>query len=103
MQSLNRQRGKIKTPGLDPVEFDRAFHDEACHREKSCVPVLRLDRATGAERWHVQWKGSLSVPFFAASNGSWIRSTPCVDGDRVYVAGMRELGFCSFGALFPIG
>jgi hypothetical protein len=29
VQSLNRQRGKIKTPGLDPVEFDRACHDEA--------------------------------------------------------------------------
>jgi outer membrane protein assembly factor BamB len=36
----------------------------------------------------------MSVPFFAASNGSWIRSTPCVDGDRVYVAGMRDLLVC---------
>jgi outer membrane protein assembly factor BamB len=56
--------------------------------------VRALDRATGAERWHVQWEGSLRVPFFAASNGSWIRSTPCVDGDRVYVAGMRDMLVC---------
>lgn len=56
--------------------------------------VRALDRATGAERWHVQWEGSLSVPFFAASNGSWIRSAPCVDGDRIYVAGMRDMLVC---------
>jgi hypothetical protein len=29
VQSLNRQQGKIKTPGIDPAEFDRASHDEA--------------------------------------------------------------------------
>jgi outer membrane protein assembly factor BamB len=34
------------------------------------------------------------VPFFAASNGSWIRSTPCVDEGRVYVAGMRDVLVC---------
>ena len=56
--------------------------------------VRALDRATGRERWHVEWEGALRVPFFAASNGSWIRSTPCVDGDRVYVAGMRDLLVC---------
>ena len=56
--------------------------------------VRAFDRATGAERWHAEWEGALRVPFFAASNGSWIRSTPCVDGDRVYVAGMRDLLVC---------
>jgi outer membrane protein assembly factor BamB len=56
--------------------------------------VRAFDRATGRERWHVEWEGALRVPFFAASNGSWIRSTPCVDGDRVYVAGMRDLLVC---------
>jgi outer membrane protein assembly factor BamB len=30
----------------------------------------------------------MKVPFFAAKNGSWIRSTPATDGERVYVAGM---------------
>jgi outer membrane protein assembly factor BamB len=56
--------------------------------------VRAFDRATGGERWHVEWEGSLSVPFFAASNGSWIRSTPCVDEGRVFVAGMRDLLVC---------
>jgi outer membrane protein assembly factor BamB len=36
----------------------------------------------------------MKVPFFAASNGSWIRSTPCVAGDRVFVAGMRDVLVC---------
>ena len=63
-------------------------------RDAKTEHVRALDRATGQERWHVEWEGSMSVPFFAASNGSWIRSTPCVDGDRVYVAGMRDVLVC---------
>ncbi len=63
-------------------------------RDAKTEHVRALDRATGQERWHVEWEGSMSVPFFAASNGSWIRSTPGVDGDRVYVAGMRDLLVC---------
>ena len=56
--------------------------------------VRAIDRASGAERWQVEWLGSMSVPFFAASNGSWIRSTPCVDEGRVFVAGMRDVLVC---------
>jgi outer membrane protein assembly factor BamB len=62
--------------------------------DASTEHVRALDRASGEERWHVEWEGAMSVPFFAASNGSWIRSTPCVDGDRVYVAGMRDVLVC---------
>ena len=63
-------------------------------RDKKTEHVRALDRATGRELWQASWDGSMSVPFFAASNGSWIRSTPCVDGDRVYVAGMRDVLVC---------
>ncbi|MFM9059024.1 MAG: PQQ-binding-like beta-propeller repeat protein [Planctomycetaceae bacterium] len=63
-------------------------------RDKKTEHVRALDRATGQELWQASWEGSLKVPFFAASNGSWIRSTPCVDGDRVYVAGMRDVLVC---------
>jgi len=63
-------------------------------RDKQTEHVRALDRATGRERWHVEWEGSLSVPFFAASNGSWIRATPCVDEGRVFVAGMRDVLVC---------
>ena len=63
-------------------------------RDKATEHVRALDRATGRELWQATWEGSMKVPFFAASNGSWIRSTPCVDGDRVYVAGMRDVLVC---------
>ena len=63
-------------------------------RDKQTEHVRALDRATGRELWHVSWEGAMTVPFFAASNGSWIRATPCVDGDRVYVAGMRDVLAC---------
>jgi outer membrane protein assembly factor BamB len=63
-------------------------------RDAKTEHVRAFDRVTGEQRWQVEWDGSMSVPFFAASNGSWIRSTPCVDGGRVYVAGMRDLLVC---------
>ena len=56
--------------------------------------VRALDRATGKELWQAGWEGAMTVPFFAASNGSWIRATPAIDGGRIYVAGMRDLLVC---------
>ncbi len=53
--------------------------------------VYALDRETGKELWRVEWPGALNVPFFAASNGSWIRSTPAFDGESLYVGGMRDV------------
>lgn len=53
--------------------------------------VLALDRKTGEQRWRAEWPGAMTVPFFAASNGSWIRSTPAFDGNRLFVAGMRDV------------
>lgn len=50
-----------------------------------------LDRATGKELWQHTAEGALSVPFFAKSNGDWIRATPACDGDTLYVAGMRDV------------
>ncbi len=59
--------------------------------DKKTEVVCSLDRKTGKELWRVQWPGAISVPFFAWSNGSWIRSTPCFDGDNLFVAGMRDV------------
>lgn len=53
--------------------------------------VLALDRNTGKELWKAEWPGAMLVPFFAWSNGSWIRSTPCFDGESLYVAGMLDV------------
>lgn len=63
-------------------------------RDKETEHVRALDRMTGRELWQASWEGAMKVPFFAASNGSWIRATPCIDGDRVYVAGMRDVLVC---------
>jgi outer membrane protein assembly factor BamB len=59
--------------------------------DKKTEIVLALDRKTGNQRWRAEWPGAMSVPFFAASNGSWIRSTPAFDGKSLYVAGMRDV------------
>lgn len=56
--------------------------------------VRAFDRTTGTEVWNTKWEGSMAVPFFAAANGSWIRSTPALDGDRLYVAGIRDYLVC---------
>ena len=53
--------------------------------------VLALDRKSGKELWRAEWPGAMLVPFFAWSNGSWIRSTPCFDGESLFVAGMRDV------------
>ena len=56
--------------------------------------VTAYDIATGELRWEHQWDGSMSVPFFAAANGDWIRATPaCVPGYLV-VLGMRDVLVC---------
>jgi outer membrane protein assembly factor BamB len=71
---------------------DRVFTTET--KDKKYEVVHALDRKTGQEIWQTSWEGSMNVPFFAAANGSWIRSTPAVDGDRIYVAGMRDVLMC---------
>jgi len=59
--------------------------------DKEREVVAALDRSSGEELWRTEWPGSIQVPFFAASNGSWMRSTPSLDGDNLYVAGMRDV------------
>lgn len=74
------------------VATDRVFVTET--KDKKFEVVRALDRATGEQIWETQWEGSMQVPFFAASNGSWIRATPAFDGERLYVAGMKDLLIC---------
>lgn len=71
---------------------DTVFTTET--KNKRTEVVYALNRKTGGERWRAEWEGSVTVPFFAASNGSWIRSTPAYDGERIYVAGMRDVLVC---------
>ena len=53
-----------------------------------------FDRKTGEQAWEHEWNGSMSVPFFAMKNGSWVRSTPAFDGKNLYIGGMRDYLVC---------
>jgi outer membrane protein assembly factor BamB len=70
------------------VSADKVFVTETVNQEKEVVRALERD--TGRELWKVEWPGAMTVPFFAASNGSWIRSTPVFDGKTLYVFGMVD-------------
>ena len=74
------------------VGADRVFTTES--KDRRFEVVTALDRSTGKELWRAQWEGAMSVPFFAKSNGDWVRSTPALDGDRLFVAGMRDVLVC---------
>lgn len=71
------------------VGFDRVFVTET--KDEKVEIVRALERQTGKELWRRQWDGALKVPFFAKANGDWIRATPALDGDRLYVAGIRDV------------
>lgn len=77
------------------VSEDRVFVTET--QDEKYEVVRALDRETGKELWANQWEGALSVPFFARANGDWIRATPAYDGQRLYVAGMRDVLVCLDG------
>jgi outer membrane protein assembly factor BamB len=71
------------------VAGDRVFVVETV--EDEAAQVRALDRATGATLWTRNWPSKGDVPFFAASNGDWVRSTPAWDGATLYVGDMREV------------
>ncbi len=73
-----------------PVVSESAVFSTGTEDKKTEV-VYAFDRNTGKELWKAQWPGAMSVPFFAASNGSWIRATPAFDGESLFVAGMRDV------------
>ncbi len=74
------------------VSFDSVFTTET--KKKESEVVYALDRRTGKEVWRAEWKGAMTVPFFAAANGSWIRATPAYDGECLFVAGIRDVLVC---------
>jgi outer membrane protein assembly factor BamB len=56
--------------------------------------VCALDRKNGREKWNHKWAGKMTVPFFAWSNGSWIRSTPALANGKLFIGGMRDHLVC---------
>jgi outer membrane protein assembly factor BamB len=71
------------------IHGDRVFTTQTKDRKSEVVTAH--DRKTGKELWRTDWEGAMSVPFFAKSNGDWIRATPACDGESLYVAGMRDV------------
>ena len=74
-------------PGAIVTE-DLVFVVETVDKRTTAVRALR--RADGSEAWVTRWQAGGSVPFFAAANGDWVRSTPAWDGDSLYVGDMEE-------------
>lgn len=71
------------------MNAERVFITETVDKKREQVTALR--RSDGSVVWKRDWEGAMSVPFFARSNGDWIRATPALDGDTLYVAGMRDV------------
>ncbi len=76
-----------------PIVDEQLVYTTETRDAKSEV-VTAFDRKTGNKVWSTAWEGSMTVPFFAASNGSWIRSTPAIDDKSIYVGGMRDVLIC---------
>ncbi|HMO64605.1 MAG TPA: PQQ-like beta-propeller repeat protein [Verrucomicrobiota bacterium] len=74
------------------ADAERVYTTES--RDQAYEAVLALDRTTGRQVWRVQWEGYLKVPFFARSNGDWIRATPALADGRLFVGGMRDVLVC---------
>ena len=71
---------------------DTVFVTETRDRKEEVV--FALDINDGSKKWQLEWDGAMTVPFFARKNGSWIRSTPATDGERLYVAGILGRFVC---------
>ena len=77
------------------VSGDRVFVVESVDKKNAAVKALK--RSDGSEIWRHDWPSHGSVPFFAAANGDWVRSTPAWDGETLYVGGMNEKLFALNG------
>ena len=72
-----------------PIVSDQlVFAIESMENQES---VKAFDRKSGKLAWSIEWDGKMKVPFFAAKNGSWVRSTPAFDGENLFVCGMRDV------------
>lgn len=74
------------------VDTDHVYTVETEDNNREVVRAI--DRATGKEVWNTNWTGAMRVPFFARPRGSWIRGTPCLRGNSLYVGGMRDVLAC---------
>jgi outer membrane protein assembly factor BamB len=78
-------------PGYSGPLVDRETVYVTETRDRKTEHVTAFGRADGKVRWTREWPGAMSVPFFAKSNGDWIRATPALDGGVLFVGGMRDV------------
>jgi outer membrane protein assembly factor BamB len=71
------------------IAGNRIFTTETIGKKSERVTAFH--RTSGKLLWERDWLGSMKVPFFAAKNGSWIRSTPATDGESLYVGGIQDV------------
>lgn len=74
------------------VTEDRVFVMETTGRDSEGVRAF--DRITGRQLWKAEWPGGTTVRLPARSRGSFVKSTPAFDGERLYAAGMGEVIVC---------
>lgn len=74
------------------VSGDLVFTTETI--DKSTEKVTAYQLKSGDVAWTAEWPGAMAVPFFAASNGDWIRSTPACNDSHLLVMGMRDVLVC---------
>jgi len=55
------------------IHEDQVLTTETVDKQYEKVTAFAVN--DGSQRWTAQWEGSMAVPFFAAANGDWIRST----------------------------
>lgn len=85
----SRWRKKLGPSYSGPIVSDDFVFTTETKDRKSEI-VVALARTDGSQRWQAEWLGTMSVPFFAKSNGDWIRSTPAFDGENLFVGGMND-------------
>ena len=73
------------------VAGGKVFVTETRNKKSEATTAYSLD---GTQQWSFEWNGAMNVPFFARANGSWIRSTPALSGNRLLVGGMRDVMVC---------
>jgi outer membrane protein assembly factor BamB len=76
-----------------PLVFDGLVYTTET-MDKTYERVTAYKAKDGSVQWTAQWEGAMSVPFFAAANGDWIRATPACSERGLVVAGMRDVLVC---------
>ncbi|MEM0924722.1 MAG: PQQ-binding-like beta-propeller repeat protein [Planctomycetota bacterium] len=74
------------------VQGGMVYTTETVGKREEVVSAFQLD--SGELVWQKRWDGSMTVPFFASANGSWIRATPVVSKDALVIEGILDVLVC---------